>query len=67
MNPSTADAVPLPLGKGGRAPTCTDVTYFGRERFAVTKIKDFDGFSLGVMTQVRRERPRVSFRVKQHF
>ena len=36
-------------------------------RFAVTKIKDFDGFSLGVITQIRRERPRVSFRVKQHF
>ena len=35
------------------APTCTNVTYFCRERFAVTKIRDFDGFSLGVVTQIR--------------
>ena len=26
---------------------------FCRERFAVTKIRDFDGFSLGVVTQIR--------------
>ena len=53
MNPSTAYAVPLPLGKGGRAPTCINVTLVGRERFAVTKIKDFDGHRMGVVTQIR--------------
>ena len=26
-------------------------------RFAVTKIKDFDGCRMGVVTQIRRERP----------
>ena len=65
-NPTTACAVPLPLGKGGlKKPALqTKICYryhvvkglplpkIRRERFAVTKIKDFDSFSLGVVTQI---------------
>ena len=35
------------------APTCTNVTLVGRVRFAVTKIRDFDGYRMGVVTQIR--------------